>query len=256
MTIDHIPHLEMPARAAAEVSAQAGHDLFGFTGSGGPRLYIKHLLDLSPLVAEMEQKYGKVQPIGRQIAYDPDSNTWPAFPNYYISFPGLYRKDLWDEIGMVPDTWEDILKGGAKLKAKGNPIGIGLGHSGDPNNSWRGLMWSYGATEVDQSGKQVTINSKADPRGGEARSGDLQGGHGPGGAVLGRRRQQPLPRLRQGLLDPQPDLGLPHDPAVQPGARRSDLLVEDAGRTGAPARGRCTELVRHLEVRPQPGRRA
>ena len=70
------------ARAAAEVSAQAGHDLFGFTGSGGPRLYIKHLLDLSPLVAEMK-KYGKVQPIGRQIAYDPDSNTWPAYPDWY-----------------------------------------------------------------------------------------------------------------------------------------------------------------------------
>jgi multiple sugar transport system substrate-binding protein len=160
VTVDHIPALELPARAAAEAAAQAGHDLFGFNGSGGPHLYRKQLLDLGPLVAEMEGKYGKVLPIGRQIAYDPDSNTWPGFPNYYISFPGLYRKDLWDEIGMVPDTWEDIRKGGAKLKAKGYPVGIGLGHSGDPNVSWRALMWSYGATEVDESGRQVTINSK------------------------------------------------------------------------------------------------
>jgi multiple sugar transport system substrate-binding protein len=160
VTVDHIPHLEMPARAAAEVSAQSGHDLFCFTGSGGPHLYIKQLLDLSPLIAEMEKTHGKVLPIGRQIAYDPDSGTWPAFPDWYGVFPGLYRKDLWDEIGMVPDTWEDILKGGAKLKAKGNPVGIGLGHSEDPNLTWRGLMWSYGATEVDESGKQVTINSK------------------------------------------------------------------------------------------------
>ena len=104
-----------------------------FSGSGGPHLYSKSLLDLGPLVGEMEAKYGKVQPIGRQIAYDAESDTWPAFPDYYINFPGLYRKDLWDEIGMVPDTWEDILKGGAKLKAKGNPVGIGLGHSVDPN---------------------------------------------------------------------------------------------------------------------------
>ena len=123
VTVDHIPILELPARAAAEVTAQAGHDLFGANGSGGPHLYIKQLLDLSALVAEMENKYGKVLPIGRQIAYDADSNSWPGFPDYYISFPGLYRKDLWDEIGMVPDTWEDILKGGAKLKAKGNPVG-------------------------------------------------------------------------------------------------------------------------------------
>jgi multiple sugar transport system substrate-binding protein len=160
VTVDHIPHLELPARAAAEVAAQSGHDLFGFTGSAGAHTYVKHLLDLTPLIAEMEAKYGKVQPMGRQIAYDPDSNSWPAFPDWYAPYPGLYRKDLWDEIGMVPDTWEDILKGGARLKAKGHPIGVGLGHSEDPNTTWRGLMWSYGATEVDESGRQVTIDSK------------------------------------------------------------------------------------------------
>jgi multiple sugar transport system substrate-binding protein len=159
VTVDHIPSLELPARAAAEVAAQAGHDLFAFN-TAGPHLYVKQLIDLGPLVAEMEGKYGKVLPIGHQIAYDPDSNTWPAFPDYYVPFPGLYRKDLWDEIGMTPETWEDIRQGGAKLKAKGYPVGIGLGHSGDPNLSWRGLMWSYGASEVDESGKQVTINSK------------------------------------------------------------------------------------------------
>ena len=62
----------------------------------------------------------------------PRTKTWLAFPDYFIDFPGLYRKDLWDEIGMTPDTWEDVRKGGAKLKAKGFPIGIGLGHSVDP----------------------------------------------------------------------------------------------------------------------------
>ena len=62
--------------------------------------------------------------MGRSLAYDPQNRRWPAFPDYYISFPGLYRKDLWDEIGMKPDTWDDLRKGGAKLKAKGHPVGI------------------------------------------------------------------------------------------------------------------------------------
>src|SRR5215831_1647503 len=66
VTVDHIPHLELPARAAAEVSAGSGHDIFGFNGSGGPHLYEKHVLDLSNLVSEVEKKHGKVQPIGRQ----------------------------------------------------------------------------------------------------------------------------------------------------------------------------------------------
>ncbi|MGH8915632.1 MAG: ABC transporter substrate-binding protein, partial [Acidimicrobiia bacterium] len=160
VTVDHIPHLELPARAAAEVSAQAGHDLFAFSGSGGPHLYSKHTLDLTDLIGELEGKHGEVQPIGRQIAYDPETKTWTAFPDYFIAFPGLYRKDLWDEIGVEPETWEDVRKGGAKLKAKGHPVGIGLGHSVDPNCSWRGVLWSYGGSVVDESGTRVTLNSK------------------------------------------------------------------------------------------------
>ena len=160
VTVDHIPHLELPARTAAEVAAQAGHDLFMFSGAGGPHLFEKHLVDLTSLIGEVEKKHGKVQQIGRQIAYNEGSRTWSAFPDYYIRFPGLYRKDLWDEIGMKPDTWEDIRVGGAKLKAKGFPIGISLGHSVDPNLSYRSLLWSYGAAECDETGKRVTLNSK------------------------------------------------------------------------------------------------
>jgi multiple sugar transport system substrate-binding protein len=160
VTVDHIPHLELPARAAAEVAAEAGHDLFMFSGAGGPHLFEKHLVDLTSLMVEVEKKHGKVQQIGRQIAYNEGSRTWSAFPDYYIRFPGLYRKDLWDEIGMKPDTWEDIRVGGAKLKAKGSPVGISLGHSVDPNLSYRSLLWSYGAAECDETGKRVTLNSK------------------------------------------------------------------------------------------------
>jgi len=40
---------------------------------------------------------------------------------------------LWDGIGVQPDSWDNIRTGGAKLKAKGNPVGISLGHSNDPD---------------------------------------------------------------------------------------------------------------------------
>jgi multiple sugar transport system substrate-binding protein len=160
VTVDHIPHLELPARMAAEVSAQAGHDIFGINGSGGPHLFAKHALDLTSLVQEIEKKHGKVLEIGKQIAWNEDSKTWSAFPDYFIDFPGLYRKDLWDEIGMTPDTWENIRVGGAKLKAKGFPVGIALSHCVDPNNSYSGLLWSNGAAVCDESGKKVVLDSK------------------------------------------------------------------------------------------------
>ena len=161
VTVDHIPHLEIPARAAAEVAAQSGHDLFGFNGAGGPFLYRRHTLDMTPIVVEMEKKYGKASTVGRGLAFDTETKRWTGFPDYYINFPGLYRKGLWDEIGMNPDTWEDLRIGGAKLKAKGHPVGISLGHSVDPELSWRGIMFSYGGADSDETGRKVVINSKA-----------------------------------------------------------------------------------------------
>ena len=67
VTVDHIPVQNIPARAAAEASAQSGHDLFGFNGAGGAHLYRKFFIDLADLVKETEKKYGKVSVIGKQL---------------------------------------------------------------------------------------------------------------------------------------------------------------------------------------------
>src|SRR3954454_1140621 len=67
VTVDHIPVANVAARAAAEVSAQSGHDLFGWNGSGGAHLYRKFLVDVTALVEETEKKYGKLSAIGMQI---------------------------------------------------------------------------------------------------------------------------------------------------------------------------------------------
>ena len=160
VTVDHIPVQDVAARAAAEASAGSGHDLFGWNGAGGAHLYRKFLIDMGDLVKSVEKKYGKVSTIGRQLGYNQDDGTWSAFPDYYINFPSMYRKSMWDEIGMKPDTWDNLRIGGAKLKAKGNPVGISLGHSNDPNTTWRGLLWSYGGAVQDETGKKVVLNSK------------------------------------------------------------------------------------------------
>jgi multiple sugar transport system substrate-binding protein len=160
VTVDHVPVQNIPARAAAEASAESGHDLFGFNGAGGAHLYRKFFIDVADLVKETEKKYGKVSVIGKQLGYNADDGTWSAFPDFYINFPGMYQKSMWDEIGVVPDTWDNLRQGGAKLKAKGHPVGLPLGHSNDPSTTWRGLLWSYGAAEQDEAGKKIMLNSK------------------------------------------------------------------------------------------------
>jgi multiple sugar transport system substrate-binding protein len=160
VTVDHVPVQNIPARAAAEASAGSGHDLFGFNGAGGAHLYRKFFMDVSTLVKETEKKYGAVSTIGKQLGYNADDGTWSAFPDFYINFPGMYQKSLWDGIGMKPDTWDNLRTGGAKLKAKGHPVGLSLGHSNDPSTTWRGLLWSYGGSVQDESGKKIVLNSK------------------------------------------------------------------------------------------------
>jgi multiple sugar transport system substrate-binding protein len=161
VTVDHIPEQDIAARAAAEVSAQSGHDLFMWNGAGGPHLYRKYLIDMTNVVDYVEKKYGKISIIGTQIGYNQDDHTWSAYPDYYINNPGMYRKSLWEEIGMLPETWDDVRIGGAKLKAKGHPVGCSLARSNDPNLCWRGVLWSYGASVQDETGKHVTLDSKA-----------------------------------------------------------------------------------------------
>ena len=160
VTVDHINEHDIAARAAAEASAGSGHDLFGWNGAGGAHLYRKFLVNVTDLVEATEKKYGKVSVIGTQIAFNADDKTWSAFPDFFINFPAMYRKSMWDEIGMMPDTWDNVRTGGAKLKAKGHPVGISLGRSNDPNTTWRGLLWSFGGAVQDKDGKHVVLNSK------------------------------------------------------------------------------------------------
>ena len=175
VTVDHVPVQNIPARAAAEASAGSGHDLFGFNGAGGAHLYRKFFIDVADLVKETEKKYGKVSVIGKQLGYNADDGTWSAFPDFYINFPGMYQKSLWDEIGMKPDTWDNLRIGGAKLKAKGHPVGISLGHSNDPSTTWRGLLWSYGGGRPGRGRQEDRPQQQGGGRGDQVRCRALQG---------------------------------------------------------------------------------
>ncbi len=156
LTIDHIPHLNIPAKIAAEVATQSGHDIVQMAGSGTEK-FAPALIDVQDLA---DKKYGGWSPLAEN--YSKYKGKFYSIPDYFIDFPQLYRKDLWSEIGFPngPDTWEEVRQGGAKLKAKGFPLGIGLAHHNDSRNSWRAIMWCHGGSEVAKDGKTVTYNSK------------------------------------------------------------------------------------------------
>jgi multiple sugar transport system substrate-binding protein len=101
-------------------------------------------------------------PLAEKSTYNPKTKKYFAFSDSYVPDPGNYRKDLWGQVGFPngPDTWEDLRVGGKKIKdSVGNPVGIGLSQELDSNMAMRAVLWSFGGSEQDASGK-VTLYSK------------------------------------------------------------------------------------------------
>lgn len=157
--VDHIANTEIPARAAAEVAAQKGHDLFMFLSP--PAAYEKQVIDHTEIVQEVEKKHGKMLDLALKSTYNPKTKRYFGFSDSYVPDPGNYRKDLWDDVGVFPDTWDDVLSGGRKIKQKhGIPVGVGLSQELDSNMANRAILWSFGGAVQDEQGR-VVINSKA-----------------------------------------------------------------------------------------------
>ncbi len=158
--VDHIAIGEINARAAAEVSAKAGHDLFMFLSP--PAAYEKQVIDHREVYEEVERKHGKKISLAEKSTYNPKTKKFFAFSDSYVPDPGNYRVDLWSQVGFPhgPDTYNDLLVGGKRIRAKfGNPVGIGLSQELDTNMAMRAVLWSFGGAEQNEAGV-VTLNSK------------------------------------------------------------------------------------------------
>ena len=158
VTVDNINLGLIPSRAAAEVSAQQGHDLVMFLSP--PSVYEQQVVDMKEVYDECERKYGKAIDLAVKSTYNPRTKKYFAFSDSFVPDPVNYRSDLWGEIGMKPDTWEDIRIGGKKIKDKtGIPIGVGLSAELDSAMAMRAIMYSFGSHEQNAEG-HLAINSK------------------------------------------------------------------------------------------------
>jgi multiple sugar transport system substrate-binding protein len=156
--VDHVGIPALASRAAAEVSAQQGHDLFMFLSP--PPAYEEQVIDHREIYDECIGKHGKPVELALRSTYNPKTKKYFAFSDSYVPDPVNYRKDLWGDVGMVPDTWDDIRVGGRKIKEKHNiPVGVGLSAELDTGMAMRALLYSFGGSIQDEHG-MVVLNSK------------------------------------------------------------------------------------------------
>ena len=159
VTVDHFPLTELPTRAAAEVAARRGHDLFQFTAS--PSAFEDEVIDHRELIQEVEGKLGPMAPLVERSVYNPKTDRFFGFSESWVPNVLHYRTDLWEPLGR-PDSWQQLLSAAPALKSAGNPIGIGMSDALDFDSSWSlfALMHAYGSSVQDEAGN-LTINTPA-----------------------------------------------------------------------------------------------
>jgi multiple sugar transport system substrate-binding protein len=158
--VDNIGITGINPRAAAEVSAQKGHDLFLFNWP--PPAFEEQAIDHKEIYDELSKELGAPVELAVKSTYNPKTKKYFAFSPSFTPDPFNYRQDLFAAAGMPngPKSWDDVRTGGAKIKKQsGNPVGIGLSQEIDTGMAMRTIMYSFGAHEQDQAGN-VTLNSK------------------------------------------------------------------------------------------------
>jgi multiple sugar transport system substrate-binding protein len=157
VTIEHVNANDLPARATAAIEGRKGPDILQLNNNY-PQLYAGGLEDHNQLIAELggDKFYPFIMDAVRV------DGVARGVPYIFGGGAQTYRKDIFQKVGIdkLPDTWEEHLATGKKLKKYGMPIGQSLGHTfGDAPSFAYPLLWSFGGMEVDDKGK-VVLNSK------------------------------------------------------------------------------------------------
>ena len=116
--IDHINNALLPSAAASEVSAQKGHDLFQFLFP--PSALEKQTLPLNDIVQEVTKKLGKMTDVAYKSTYNPKTKRYFGFADNYVPDPIQYRKSMWFNAGVAPNTWDNVRKAAADPEEGGS----------------------------------------------------------------------------------------------------------------------------------------
>jgi multiple sugar transport system substrate-binding protein len=143
VTIEHINNTLLDTRAAAEVAAQQGHDLF--FNLHPMALYYDQVIDHGPIIREVQRTQGAYLPIAKASTYSAKLKKYFAVSDSYVPDPVVWRYDLWTGVGLEPNTWANVLKAAPKLKAIGHPIGIGQSQELDSNMALYAFLMCFGS---------------------------------------------------------------------------------------------------------------
>jgi len=159
--VDFVSWEDIRPQTAVTANTGAGPDIVvGF--SADPQIYAPKLVDLSDLAGYLGGKYGGWYRLAEIYGQKWGTKQWLSIPVGGSTGPIVYRKSWVKEAGYdsIPNDLPGFLTLCQKLKAIGHPCGFSLGHAlGDANGYASWLLWTHGATLVDEKGK-ISLDSK------------------------------------------------------------------------------------------------
>jgi multiple sugar transport system substrate-binding protein len=157
VNVEHINNTLLDTRAAAEVAAGSGHDLF--QNLHPMAVYEDQVINHAAIVHEIERKVGKYGALGQASTYNPRTKKYFGVSDNYVPDPVVWRHDLWNEIGQSPATWDHVAAAAPKLKAKGHPVAIGQSQELDSNMALIAFLMCFGGFIQDEHNRP-TLGSK------------------------------------------------------------------------------------------------
>src|SRR6266550_4245820 len=158
VNVEHINNTLLDTRAAAEVAAGSGHDLFWNLHPMAS--YEDQVINHASVIKAIESKVGPYGPLAKSSTYNPKTKKYFAVSDNYVPDPVVWRHDIWNGIGESPATWEHVRKAAPKLKAAGHPIGIGQSNELDSNMALIAFGMCFGSF-IQDADNRVTLDSKA-----------------------------------------------------------------------------------------------
>jgi len=159
---------------AAEAQGRSGHDIFAFP-TWYPHAYAEQLVPVNDIMEPLIKQNGKVN--GTVEYLGKLGGKWLAIPatvgsqikgpcsriDYMKQFAGLDVQAMYPA-GAPPkaDNWtlDTFLKAAEACHKGGKPFGIGVGNTGDSNDTIGAIFHSFGAMLANEKG-EITVKSDA-----------------------------------------------------------------------------------------------
>lgn len=161
VTVDVFPIEQVRARAASEVKAGKGHDVFIFPWP--PAEFYQHAIDHAELYQTVGLKYGQIERLAYHSTFDPKHRQYFAFADYWVPAPFHYFQDYWKEVKAPfgPIDWTDLRVAGKRLRDKlGIPCGLALSSTLEGNVTLYSLLAAFNSWVLNSSGNVALNNAR------------------------------------------------------------------------------------------------